>query len=538
MKRINKLLGASAIMGISLIAGASVSTASTADEDKNFTISESPKTTVFNMRTPSGNRHVHGWRSDDQRAGKEPKEERRGRSQPAESDNVTAYVDKYLVRLDKSAPRTAALNEPFTYNHTVTAKDNLSKAVVTEQIPEGAEYVSSSPEAEVSGNTVTWTLRDLQRGEEVPLSLTVRPTEPTDLKSCATIVAHPKACTTTTVGVPELDLTKSTPNREVLMDSGVPWNITVTNTGNYPAKDVVVTDELPGGVSHETGDRRLTTELGTLAPGESRDLTVNTTATRTGEHTNVASVEASNAEGAQDDAVIEVVEAGLDVTKEGLDKQFVRKEASYEITVTNTGEVDLSDVVVTDTVPTGTELINAPGAEIDGNTATWTTNLGAGQSKNYELTVRGLEDGNFCNEVIAESDSYNVSASDEACTDWRGYPALLIEVIDTVDPLLEGEETTYVIQVSNQGTAPDRNIRITAEAPEQLEVVSASGATRGTIDGRSIEFAPYDRIEGKENIEYRVKVRAVETGDGRFRVKMSSELLPEPVPEEEATQVY
>ena len=218
--------------------------------------------------------------------------------------------------------------------------------------------------------------------------------------------------------------------------------------------------------------------------------------------------------------------------------QFVGKKASYQIVAKNTGDVALSDVVVTDTVPAQNKLLTAPGAQIDGNTATWTTSLGAGESKNFDVTVLGLQEGTYCNQVSAASAAYGLSGSDDACTEWRGYPALLIEVIDTEDPLLIGEETTYVIQITNQGTAADTNVSLNVQLPAGLSVVSAAGDTQGTISGNNVSFAAYSVLNAKEIIQFRVVAKAVAEGDSRFKAQMKSDLLKTPVPEEEATQVY
>jgi len=535
MNSMKKLFGVAVLAGLFSLSVSQLTAAPA--EGKNFADPNTPKTTVFNLRVPSDNRHVE--EHDLLTAKKE--EAAAPAAAPAtdcEAGTVTDYVDQYLVRLDKSAPAQVALDTPYSYNYTVTAKDKVKKVVVEEQIPEGTTYVSSNPEAEVKGGSVVWTLYNLAKGDEVALALTVKPTGVADLRSCATVTAFPEACTTTTVGVPELAIVKTTPNEQVLLGAGVPWNITVTNTGNFCAYDVVVTDTLPAGVSHESGSKSLTTEIGTLAPGESRDITVNTTATADGEHCNVARVDSSNAGSAEDDACVTVVQAGLDVTKEGTPMQFVNKKASYVITATNTGEIPLSDVVVTDTVPAQNKLLSAPGATIDGNTATWTTSLAGGESKSFDLTVVGLEDGTYCNQVTANSSAYGLSDSAEACTEWKGYPALLIEVIDTEDPLLVGEETTYVIQVTNQGTARDTNVSLEVALPQNLEVVSASGDTQGSISGRKVSFAPYASLAAKQIIEFRVVARAVAEGDARFKAQMNSDLLKTPVPEEESTQVY
>ncbi|MFT5837205.1 MAG: putative repeat protein (TIGR01451 family) [Candidatus Azotimanducaceae bacterium] len=537
MNIMKKFLGASALAGFIVLSVSQLSADRTPDAGKNFTVSNSPETTVFNLKVPSGNRHIHEYNSPN--AAVDSASDQAAVNADCSSGTVTDYVDKHLVRLEKSAPEMVAINTPYDYNYVVIAKDKVKRVVVEESIPAGTEYVSSSPEAEVNGSSVSWTLYNVAKGDRIPLTLTVKPTQVADLSNCATIVAYPEACTTTQVGSPELAIVKTTPNELVLLGAGVPWNITVSNVGNYCVYDVVLTDTLPAGVAHDSGNSTLVTHLGTLAPGESREVTINTTASATGgEHCNTAVASSSNAASVEDDACIVIVEAGIDVVKEGTPMQFVGKKASYTITATNTGDVPLTDVVITDTVPERNKLLTAPGAEINGNTATWTTTLGGGESKSFDITVIGLEEGTFCNQVNAASSEFDLSGDDEACTEWKGYPAMLIEVIDTEDPLLVGEQTTYVIQVTNQGTAKDTNVGLEVQLPSQLKVVSAAGDTQGTISGKSVSFAPYTELKAKQIIEFRVVAEAVDVGDARFKAQLKSDLLKVPVPEEESTQVY
>ena len=77
-----------------------------------------------------------------------------------------------------------------------------------------------------------------------------------------------------------------------------------------------------------------------------------------------------------------------------------------------------------------------------------------------------------------------------------------------------------------------------AVVPAGLELVSASGDTKGSISGNTVTFAPYPKLEAKEVIQFRVIAKANATGDKRFKAYMTSDLLQAPVPEEEATQVY
>lgn len=455
------------------------------------------------------------------------------------SVSVTSdYVDKYLVRLEKVAPASVSINDDFSYYYAVVAKDKLKKVVVEDQIPTGSTYVSSTPEAEVEGDTVTWTLYNLEKGEVVPLELTVKSVEVSDLRNCATVVAYPQACTTVSVGVPELDVKMTTILDSVLLNTDVLWNITVTNKGSYCAENVVITNDLPDGLVHSSGESNQIFDIGSLAPGESREISLDALAAGLGELCNVTVATASNAEPVQSESCIMVLKSGLEVEVKGPAEQFIGKPATYTIHISNTGDTSFEDIVVLDTIPANGKLLSAEGAQIEDNTAQWVTSLVPGEEKEFTVDVVVSKEGNFCNEAVVSTTDASISETDSVCTDWMGYPALLIEVIDTQDPLLVGEETTYIVQIANQGSGVAKNVKLEVQIPEGLAVISVSGDTKGKISKNSIKFESYPVLRAKEIIQYRVLTKAVKTGDLRFKAKVSSDLLKAPVPEEESTQVY
>ncbi len=121
---------------------------------------------------------------------------------------------------------------------------------------------------------------------------------------------------------------------------------------------------------------------------------------------------------------------------------------------------------------------------------------------------------------------------------WKGQAAILIEVVDTPDPILVGEQTTYTIRVTNQGTADDRNIKIVANFAKQIDPVSAAGATAGTVSGKNVTFAPVATLAPKQSVQWTITAKGASTGDHRLKVEMTSELLTSAVTEEESTHVY
>ena len=539
MKKLLKSAGLAALLGFLLSTSSSLSAAAVETSGSQLTAAISAQSGTVFLPNNYSLRRPPSFRTAPAREREAAPERREAPAREMEIGRVSDSIDDYLVRLDKSAPEMVGLDDPFDYKYTVTAKHKLQKVVVTEEIPEGAVFVSADPEADVDGNTVTWTLYDLEKGETRDLTLTVRAEEIVDLSNCATIKAYPAACTTTRVGQPVLELTKTTPREQVLLDSSVQWNIVVENTGDFPANEVVVTDTLPAGVSHASGSSELVYEIGTLNPGERRNIEILTTTTEVGEHVNTAEVTSSNAGSASDDARIVVEEAGLEVEKSGEDYQFLGRNSTYTIVVTNTGQVDLYDITVVDSAPAQTTIQSASGAMIEGNTATWEiSTLPAGESREFSITLTSRELGTHCNRVSVSESSIGLRASDEACTEWRGYPALLIEAIDLVDPLGVGEETTYVVTVTNQGSAPDFNLAIVCEITAEMEFVSASGAAPGQVEARKVTFETVDRLDPGASIEFRIRARAVEIGDVRFRADLTSDLLRRPVSTGEATQVY
>lgn len=453
-------------------------------------------------------------------------------------DQISNHIDKYLVHLEKTVPSLVSLNEDFSYNYVVTAKHNLKKVVVKEQIPDGSTYVSSSPTAEISEDTVTWTLYNLEKGEIVPLELVINASTISDLSNQASIDAYLEASTTVSVGVPELTIQTTTILESVLLNTNVPWNITVANTGTFLAKNVVITNTLPDGLSHSSGESNQVIEIGQLVPGDSREIILDTTAIKAGEFCNLAVVTASNAESVEDEACIRILESGLEVSTEGPEKQFVGKTAIYTVDVVNTGDVAFEDVIITDIVPPESELIRADGAVIEENTATWTTDLGIGDEKSFEVELLVITEGSFCNQASVSTVDSSLVKTATACTEWKGYPALLIEVLDTKDPLVAGEETTYIIQIANQGTAADSNVKLDIQVPKGLSILSVAGDTKGTISKNKVSFDPYPTLRAKEIIQFRVVAKAIDIGDLRFRAQVSSDLLKVPVPEEESTHVY
>jgi uncharacterized repeat protein (TIGR01451 family) len=281
---------------------------------------------------------------------------------------------------------------------------------------------------------------------------------------------------------------------------------------------------------------KLNHNLGDIKPGDSKTVRVTLVAQRKGRFINKATAKASNTAAVSDKAITVINERQLMITKTGTETQFLGKLANYTITVKNTGSVALTNIAVTDDAPVGTKIVEAPGAKINGQRATWMIDsLPAGVHKTFTLVLTSRTHGNLTNHAHASTGNMKKQAS--ATTLWKGYAALLVEVIDTKDPCLVGEDTTYIIRVINQGSAPAEAVNIVANLPEQFTFVSATGSEFEQA-GQKVSFKNIPSLAPGQSIQYQINAKANARGDARIFVKLNSKLLKNAVTEEESTQVY
>ena len=438
------------------------------------------------------------------------------------------------VKLTKRVPSQVALGEEYCYELTIVASEDVSGVLVTDTVPEGASYVSSQPQAQKDGSKLSWQLPGMKKAETTSIRICLKADREGELTSCATVTAVPVICVTTLVGKPVLTIEKSGPATAQL-GADVAYSIVVANKGTFIARGVVVTDNVPDGLTHASGQKQVVTQVGDLAPGQSKTIPISLKAAARGKHCNEAVATSSNAAKVSDDACTTVLRPGLDIAKEGTKDQIIGRNADYDIVVSNTGDTELTNLKVTDTAPTGTSIVTAEGAVIAGNTATWTVaSLPAGQKKAFKVRLTSKVGGNLCN-IVTVADAQGLSDRAEACTMWKGVAGVLLEVVDDPDPIAVGETTTYTVRVTNQGFANITEITLSAEFDEEANPVSAS---QGTLSGKKVAFPNTAVLAPKQSITYTVVVRGITPGDARNRVTLNAAELKTPVVEEESTTVY
>jgi len=454
----------------------------------------------------------------------------------------TGEASTSAVGIEKGVPREVRLNAPFDYHIVVTNLTNmtLKDVAITEQIGDNMKVNSSSPEGRAgAGNTYGWVIGSLGPNESKTIKVNASATKEGSVGSCASVTYNSLLCASIPVVQPQLVLTKTGP-AEVLRCETIEYRFTVKNSGTGSIGNVVINDPLPNGLTTQDGKNTVTFDAGTLAAGQSRDFSVRVKASQRGEYTNQASAAGEGGVNAQSGTVRTVVrEPVLKITKTGPAREFIGRHATYDITVTNSGDGEARNTVVEDIVPSDATFVSATdgGAFANGRVRWNVGTLAPNASKKVSVTLTRATTGTIRNTATASAfcaEAVNATAS----TEYAGIPAVLLEVVDLEDPDQVGTNETYVITVTNQGSAVGTNIRVTCTLEANQEFVSASGATNATAQGATITMAPLASLDAGAKATWRVVVKNVKAGDVRFSVSMMTDQLTRPVQETEATNVY
>ncbi len=292
-------------------------------------------------------------------------------------------------------------------------------------------------------------------------------------------------------GLAGIDIEKSTngddadaaPGPVVPAGGPVTWTYTVTNTGNGPLSNIVVTDDVEGPVC----------TIPALAAGASDSCTL-TSAAAVGQYVNVATANATSSTGPVEDSDashhfganasidIETATNGEDADTTDGPTVPVGETVTWTYQVTNTGNVDLANVIITDDL--GGVVCTVPFLSV-GETVTCTLDGVAGTGVNGNIgSVVGTP-------VDPAGDPILDPSTDQALTD----------VTDT-DPTHHNGVTVQVhpkvdigyTPVANEttGSVPDHTPATTTPTSTPSQVTSTDTPTQVTSTDTPSQATPTD----------------------------------------------
>lgn len=447
-----------------------------------------------------------------------------------------------ILKVNKEYPTNIMVGVPYNYTITVTNLVNVpvTDVIVTEHVPENLKIEKSTPPfSKGKNNAIYWDLGTLDAGEVKEIIVNAVPQNVGEVKYCTTVVANPLLCAKSTIIKPDLKISASSPD-EISVCEDFQYKVVVSNTGSGETRDIEVVTDLPAGLTTVDGKRQIVHHIKALCPGESAEFVDTIKPSKTGnfEYTSVA-----NAEGdlsASSKSFTAVLQPELDVEILGPNLVYLNREAEYTINVKNTGNMEAQNTQLVATIPANMKFVSASnGGQPSAGKVTW--NLGtldANKSDTVKATYSATQIGSGSPQVTAKAVCAK-DDSDTVTTASKGIPALLMEVIDKDDPVLVGKNMVYKITITNQGSEVANNVRINCELEDNMEFASGSGASSiKESSARSVTFSPLSKLQPGDQAVWTVTIKALKTGDVRFKVSMISDELTRYVEETEATRVY
>jgi len=452
--------------------------------------------------------------------------------------------DPALVRIDKTMPEQVELNKPFTYTVTLTSitTAQVPNVVVTETLSSGFQFQEAAPEPRVDGNRLIWEIDVLWPNATRQITITGVPTILSDLRHHTDVVTQcDQADALVRVVQPRLQIAITGAPAKVAMGEPIPVTFVVSNPGTGVVEKVRITGLLPTGLKTADGATELTFTADSLSAGESREFQAALYADAPG--TYATGGRATSAGGLEAEALgvsTTVLQPSLKLVKTGPGAQYVGRPVTYEMTVTNTGEVAAVNTTIEEALPRGISSIKASaGANIvRGTKLVWDLGmLDPGVSRTVRVSYTPSMEGVLASNAIATA-KYAEPATASAETTLTGIPAVTMEVVDLDDPVEVGQRCTYQITVENQGTATASNVTVVCDTERSVKYVYSTGATVGTEKGSRVVFAPFEALAPGAKAVWRVVVTAEQPGDSLFKVTLTTDQLARPVEKTEATRIF
>ena len=452
-----------------------------------------------------------------------------GNPYPQASDSASTTVTAPVVTFDKSVD-VAFADPGDLITYTLTAYNGgtgyASGVVLKDTIPQHTTFYSASPGYDgVSGRTYTWNLGTLAPGQTktVTLVVTVNPltSDGTVLANTATLSygdangnAYPPLSdgASTTVTAPVMTFSKVAD--VALADPGdlITYTLTAYNAGTGAASGVVLKDTIPDHVTYVSSSpaytsvsgRTYTWNLGTLAPGETKSVTL---AVRVNASTpdgtvlgNTATLDYTDANGnpyaqLSDDATTTVTAPVMTFSKTAdADTADPGDLITYSLAYHNGGTGWATDVIVADTLPDHVTFVTATPwyDSVSGRTYTWMVDdVGPGGGATITVTVQ-VDAGTADQTVLA-----NAATLDHGDANGNPGPRLNDGAITTVTaPVLTfskgadvayadpGDFIVYSLAYHNGGTGAATGVTVTDTLPDHVTFVTASPWYSG-VSGRA-----------------------------------------------------
>jgi uncharacterized repeat protein (TIGR01451 family) len=376
------------------------------------------------------------------------------------------------LTIQKTGPTTLFQGVPAEYVVVVRNQGQtpLQDIQVEDELPRGAKLLRTEPQAKDDQGKLTWKIDRMERGEERRFKVQIEPREKGDIQGRTTASFAVSSTMQSKVLSLEASIEVQGPETLTVGSSGK-FEIQIANSGAAPLTNLVVRYELGEGMEHSEG-RQIEANLGTLAPGDKRQLPLHLKASAKGMCRNRIVVRSGTKQVAEHVQEVRIEEAVAPARHD---------EVSY--TPPPTPVTPPPTPVVPPTTPVVPPAVSTPPA-----------------SPTPPMSP--------LSPVTPPSPMTPMSA-------------IKLDLTAGDDPAEVGVERVYLIHVTNCGEGSAMGLKVCAMLPEGVSFVAVEAPVRCRDEGHELQFSPLAELPGKSEVTYRVRVRAQKPGESTFRVYAS-----------------
>ena len=316
---------------------------------------------------------------------------------------------------------------------------------------------------------------------------------------------------------PSLVMEKIAP-AEIQIGKPAKFDIKVKNVGQATAENVAVTDMVPQGTRlidttpHAAGGQggSVIWQLGTLRPGEEKNVSMQLMPVGEGEIGSVATVTFS----AQASVRTKSTRPQLLLETSAARQVHIGQPVKLTIRLSNPGTGAATRVVLEEDVPEGLSHPGGRALEFEAGT------LKPGETRELELTLSATGAGVVENVIRARADA-NLTAESRAAIEIVA-PDLAINVDGPTKRFLD-RQATHELIISNPGTAPAKNVEMVAHLPKGLKYVSANNQGQYDQTAHAV-FWSLEQLSPSDKGTVSLTTLPMEAGQQKIRVESKADM--------------
>ncbi len=465
---------------------------------------------------------------------------------PQEQANATTLVQRPIVSVEKTGPATAVVNDVYSYviYFNNTGSTSASSVWIRDTIPDGLTFVTSSDEANRTGDYV-WHYANLAPGSyQITVTVRVNDTvaDGTLLTNSVTLdYSVPNGYTwrvsdtaTTLITSPALIVVKTVSASVAGHNDFLTYRIYFNNTGSTSATHVWINDTLPSDVSyindnasvgHTNVGQTYTWHFVDVAPGVHwfvMTAQVMPSATDGELLVNNVSLDYEVANGYSwhnnDSAVTVVSIPSVSISKVvDMDTALQGDVLTYTLYYNNTGS-DSCAVNITDVLPAGVTYVDSSVSPSGVSGRTLYFNVTASGNSVNQITVRVSVDASVADGTWLNNTAFMNYTADLSGTPYPGggdtastlVLSPVIQVQKTVDHLTagQGQYLNYTITYDNTGSANASTVWINDTLPDYVTYVSDTSGQTPAQSGSTYQYVFGDVAPGPHSFVITVRVNA------------------------------